>query len=49
MVAYARVGRRGEALRQYMTCRRALVDGLGIEPAEETTALQRRVLAGEPV
>jgi DNA-binding SARP family transcriptional activator len=47
MLAYARSGRRGEALRQYLACRRALVDGLGIEPAEETAALQRRILAGE--
>ena len=49
MAAYARVGRRGEALRQYLACRRALVDELGVEPAEETTALQRRILAGEQV
>ena len=49
MAAYARVGRRGEALRQFLACRRALVEALGVEPAEETTALQRRVLAGEPV
>ena len=49
MLAYARAGRRGQALRQYLACRRALVDGLGIEPAEATTALQRRILAGEPV
>jgi ATP/maltotriose-dependent transcriptional regulator MalT/DNA-binding SARP family transcriptional activator len=49
MVAYARAGRRGHALRQYLACRRALVDGLGIEPAQETGALQRLILAGEPV
>ena len=49
MVAYARAGRRGHALRQYLACRRALVDGLGIEPAHETGALQRLILAGEPV
>ena len=36
MVAYARSGRRSYALRQYLACRRALVDGLGIEPAQET-------------
>ena len=47
MVAFARSGRRGHALRQYLACRRALVDELGIEPAEATTALQRRVLAGQ--
>ena len=49
ILAYARSGRRGHALRQYLACRRALVDELGIEPAEETNALQRRVLAGEPM
>jgi DNA-binding SARP family transcriptional activator len=49
MVAYARAGQRGHALRQYLACRRALVAELGVEPALETAALQRRVLAGEPV
>jgi DNA-binding SARP family transcriptional activator/tetratricopeptide (TPR) repeat protein len=49
IVAYARSGRRGEALRQFLACRRALLDGLGLEPVEETAALQRRILAGEPV
>ena len=48
IVAYARAGQRGHALRQYLACRRALVDELGVEPGEETAALQRRVLAGEP-
>ncbi len=49
IVAYARAGRRGHALRQYLACRRALVAELGVEPGEETAALQRRVLAGEQV
>lgn len=49
MTAYARSGRRGHALRQYLECRRALVDALGVEPAEETSELQARILAGEPV
>jgi DNA-binding SARP family transcriptional activator len=49
IVAYARAGRTGHALRQYLECRRALVEGLGIEPAEETSRLQARVLAGERV
>ena len=49
MLAYARSGRRGHALRQFLACRRALVDALGVEPAEETAALQRRILAGEPL
>ncbi|HKN95011.1 MAG TPA: bacterial transcriptional activator domain-containing protein, partial [Thermoleophilaceae bacterium] len=49
MLLYARSGRRGHALRQFLACRRALVDGLGVEPAEETAALQRLILAGESV
>ncbi len=46
MEAYAAAGRRGDALRQFMECRRALVEELGIEPEAETLALQRRILAG---
>ena len=49
MVAFARSGRRGHALRQFLDCRRTLVDELGVEPAEQTAALQRSVLAGLPV
>ncbi|HEY7633732.1 MAG TPA: BTAD domain-containing putative transcriptional regulator [Thermoleophilaceae bacterium] len=49
MLSYARSGRRGHALRQFLACRRALVDGIGVEPAEETAALQRQILAGEAV
>jgi DNA-binding SARP family transcriptional activator len=49
MTAYARGGRTGHALRQYLECRRALVESLGIEPAEATSLLQARILAGEPV
>ena len=49
MVAAARAGRRGQALRQFLACRHALVTELGVEPGEETRALHRRVLAGEPV
>ena len=49
IVAFARSGRRGHALRQFLACRRALVTTLGVEPGTETTALQRRLLAGEPV
>ncbi len=47
MVLLSRTGRRGQALRQYAACRRALIDELGIEPSAETSDLQRRVLAGE--
>ncbi len=49
IAAYARAGRTSHALRQYLECRRQLVDGLGVEPAEETSRLQRRILAGEAV
>jgi DNA-binding SARP family transcriptional activator/tetratricopeptide (TPR) repeat protein len=49
ITAYARAGRTGYALRQYLECRRALVDQLGVEPSEETSRLQARVLAGEPL
>jgi DNA-binding SARP family transcriptional activator len=49
MIAYSRTGRRGHALRQYLECRRALVDALGVEPAEETSRLQARILAGDAV
>jgi DNA-binding SARP family transcriptional activator len=49
MIAYSRTGRRGHALRQYLECRRALVDTLGVEPAEDTARLQARILAGEGV
>jgi hypothetical protein len=36
-------------LRQFLDCRRALCEHLGIEPAAQTTELQRAILAGEPV
>jgi DNA-binding SARP family transcriptional activator len=49
MRSYARAGRRAPALRQYLECRRLLVAELGIEPAVETSDLQRRILAGEAV
>ena len=47
MLAYARTGRPALALRQYLACRRALVDGLGVEPSAETAAIQTAVLAGQ--
>ncbi len=49
MAAYARSGRTGHALRQYLECRRALVGELGVEPAEATSRLQAQILAGESV
>lgn len=49
MLAYARTGRTSHALRQYLECRRALVTELGVEPSAETSELQARILAGEPI
>lgn len=49
MVAYARAGQRSQALRQFLQCRRTLVEQLGVEPAVETAAVQQHVLMGEPV
>ncbi len=49
IVAHARAGRRGEALRQYLECRRTLVDHLGVEPTAALAALHERILTGEPV
>jgi DNA-binding SARP family transcriptional activator len=49
MRAYARSGRRAHALRQYLECRRVLIDELGVEPSADTRTLQQRVLAGGPV
>ncbi|UGS34557.1 BTAD domain-containing putative transcriptional regulator [Capillimicrobium parvum] len=49
ITALARSGNRARALRQYLACRKQLVDELGIEPSEPTRDLQRRVLAGLPV
>jgi DNA-binding SARP family transcriptional activator/tetratricopeptide (TPR) repeat protein len=40
-------GQRGAALAQYETCRQVLGDQLGVEPAEETTALYERIRDGE--
>ena len=49
MTAYARTGRTSHALRQFLECRHALVTALGVEPSAQTTAVQARILAGEPV
>jgi ATP/maltotriose-dependent transcriptional regulator MalT/DNA-binding SARP family transcriptional activator len=46
MEAYARAGRTGRALRQYLECRRLLVEELGIEPSRETRELHAQILAG---
>lgn len=49
MVAYARAGRTGRALRQYLEVRRLLVSNLDVEPSEATSRLHVRILAGDPV
>jgi DNA-binding SARP family transcriptional activator len=46
MQAEVAAGRRGEALRQYQACVRALRDDLGIEPMAETTALFEAIVRG---
>jgi DNA-binding SARP family transcriptional activator/TolB-like protein/Tfp pilus assembly protein PilF len=49
MRAYARAGRRGEALRQYKTCAETLKRELGVAPDAETQALATQIAqAGRP-
>jgi adenylate cyclase len=40
-------GQRGAALRQFETCKQSLWEELGVEPAEQTTALYQQIQAGE--
>jgi DNA-binding SARP family transcriptional activator len=47
--AFARSGRRGHALRQFLECRRVLIEELGVEPEKETADLHSRILAGDSV
>lgn len=49
MAALARAGRRGQALRQYLVCRRALLDDLGVEPSAATSTLHADILAGSAI
>jgi len=49
MVGYARTGRTSQALRQFLECRRSMITVLGVEPSAETSEIQARILAGEPV
>jgi ATP/maltotriose-dependent transcriptional regulator MalT/DNA-binding SARP family transcriptional activator len=49
MVSYSRTGRKSQALRQFLECRRALVSELGVEPSAATSVLQAQILAGDPV
>jgi DNA-binding SARP family transcriptional activator len=43
MLLLALSGQRSMALAQYETCRRVLVEELGVEPSQETTALLQRI------
>ncbi len=47
MRLYAWTGQRNAALRQYQECARTLNEELGVDPAEETTALYERIRSGE--
>lgn len=49
MRAHASAGRVALALRQFLECRRILVDELGVEPSRPTADLHARILAGEPL
>ncbi|HEY54507.1 MAG TPA: AAA family ATPase, partial [Caldilineae bacterium] len=44
MTLLALTGQRGAALAQYETCRRQLLEEVGVEPMPETTALYQRLL-----
>jgi DNA-binding SARP family transcriptional activator len=46
MVAYARVGQRAQALRQFDLCAEALRRRLRAEPSPETVALHERIRQG---
>lgn len=49
MAALARSGRRGQALRQFLVCRRMLLEDLDLEPSSATSALHARILGGGPI
>ncbi len=44
----SRTGQRSAALAQYEACRLALADGLGLDPARETSALYERIRDADP-
>ncbi|MEA2478919.1 MAG: hypothetical protein QOJ07_841, partial [Thermoleophilaceae bacterium] len=48
MLALYRAGRQAEALAVYRDGRATLVEELGLEPGEEVSALQRRILVHDP-
>ncbi len=47
MTMLGQTGQRSDALAQYATCRRMLAEELGVEPAEETTALYEKMRDGK--
>ncbi len=47
MLAYAALGRRTDAFRQYLRCQQILFEELGVEPMSETINLFNTLLAGE--
>ena len=48
MLALYRSGRQADALKAFKDARRALVEGLGIEPGASLRDLERRILAQDP-
>ncbi len=48
MLALYRSGRQADALRSYQEARRALVDGLGIDPSPELRELEQAILRQDP-
>ena len=49
MLAYARSGRTGHALHQYLKCRHALIKEVGRQPDQATIALHAKLVAGETI
>ena len=48
MLAFYRCDRQADALQAYQNGRRALIEGLGIEPGERLRELERAILAQDP-
>jgi DNA-binding SARP family transcriptional activator len=48
MIAYSKLGRRGDAAREYARCTGLLMTELGVEPSSELKAVYRDLLGNEP-